>query len=1103
MTLESTNAWGAATLLRASAGTGKTHALVEHYVHLVQHEQLSPSQIVAITFTRKAAAELRRRIEVRLAQGVCSERQLVELAHAPIGNFHGLCLRWLDADGPLSEGGDVGDVLGEAEEDEALFVQSAHRAWFSTGSGLSEDVAYVAEACRIDDGLIGSMWTAICRAREEGRDIDVTLLGAPYDPVAVGTAAQQRLSLIRDSLAAACSSPGIFTTDVAKAAVAQVLAPPPPLQWQPGQAWAEQWRAIVKGIRLNTQMARVIDKESLAEAKQGIGHSEAEQHCAAVQERVARLLMAAWHTYVAQKAQRQVNDFSDLIAKVVSKLSCSAALHARMRQQIAAVLVDEAQDVSGLQRTLLHLLVGLAGPAQHSHGRARWFVVGDAKQCIYGFRGADAAMFERLRDDVEKRGGTQQALTHNYRSTPPMLADINALGLHLFGRAYASLSSPPKTPAPVAGLHSDSDSDAAAQGFFVTTAHDAADDEAPARTSVLAEARATARLARAKIEAGINPGDIAILCRALKSQAPTLLRVLAEEGVPVIAVGAGSLFANADVRQWLSWLAWLSCPRQELGLAVALRAPLLQISDDALMALFSPEARAAHATLALRHGDIEPWCAALPAPLRDTLRPGLAALAHKVPIGIAHLSRRSPAVAHEACLHLFETAAQAWQAPHSAQRLANQHRLQAMAERDEARGESSGKAWALRHYRRMQNDEFEAEAAPMARAQRAVTLSSVHRAKGLEWDHVILPLLSRSGNAQGLSLQYDAAVGIVFTPRSLSGPLRSQRFDEARARRAQAEQDEVRRLLYVAVTRARRRVDWVMAAVPSSLRHNFYEHLTALMQRCPERVRPAGIDIAATRAPAAPTSIRSAAPRLNLQPIDWHRPSRVRHSLPVTTLLRAGPRTTDDAAPTPAEAIAAQRTRLQRSAMGTAAHDALAALLGQRHAGRPPLARVVQASLAKHGLALGAAAQASMVAALERFLHSDIGRVLWAMPPGHLECEWPFSVPHVDSGGHTVVLEGKLDLLVQHEGVPWILDFKYGRAPPDPSRHQEQLRAYAWAVHHHFGFTGTTRCTLVYLLSRGAAQSVEYAFDVADLAVVDAHLAALAMPVAPKDKADN
>src|SRR6476619_4885813 len=86
-------------LLRASAGPGKTYQLVEAYVSLVLHEGLRPGEIVAITFTRKAAQELQQRIRDRLRKAGVAPALLTELSRAPISNFHGLALQQLRAFG--------------------------------------------------------------------------------------------------------------------------------------------------------------------------------------------------------------------------------------------------------------------------------------------------------------------------------------------------------------------------------------------------------------------------------------------------------------------------------------------------------------------------------------------------------------------------------------------------------------------------------------------------------------------------------------------------------------------------------------------------------------------------------------------------------------------------------------------------------------------------------------------------------------------------------------------------------------------------------------------------------------------------------------------
>ena len=178
-------ATGGHELVRASAGTGKTYHLVQTYVGFLRDARVAPSGIVAITFTRKAAAELRERIRARLGSLDMSAATMADLARAPINNFHGLALQLLQSFGPEHGFGGVASVLAGGGDDERLFREACEQAWFGDTAASHDAVKVLSSAFALDAGFPSALWLALSRAREDGVALEAHRLLRSYDAAAL------------------------------------------------------------------------------------------------------------------------------------------------------------------------------------------------------------------------------------------------------------------------------------------------------------------------------------------------------------------------------------------------------------------------------------------------------------------------------------------------------------------------------------------------------------------------------------------------------------------------------------------------------------------------------------------------------------------------------------------------------------------------------------------------------------------------------------------------------------------------------------------------------------------------------------------------------
>ncbi len=333
--------------------------------------------------------------------------------------------------------------------------------------------------------------------------------------------------------------------------------------------------------------------------------------------------------YAARKAARGWLDFDDLIARarvLLTDASVAQWVLFRLDGGIDHILVDEAQDTSPDQWQVIRSLAQefTAGKGARD-GNRTIFVVGDKKQSIYSFQGADLAAFDRMKDDFAQRlaqVGTRlqdRALEHSFRSSPAILhlVDQTFAGQGL-GGPVRHLAFHPDMPGRVdlwPAL-------AAAEGVPDTAWDDpvdlVADSDPPvllARQVAAAIAGIVARGERIMVAGtlrAVTPGDVLILVQRRGAMFTQVIRACKAAGLPVAGADRLKLTAELAVKDLVALLSFLATPEDDLSLAAALRSPLFGWTEDALFRLAHgrdghlwPALRAAEAdhpkTLAILH----------------------------------------------------------------------------------------------------------------------------------------------------------------------------------------------------------------------------------------------------------------------------------------------------------------------------------------------------------------------------------------------------------------------------------------------------------------------------------------------------------------------
>jgi ATP-dependent helicase/nuclease subunit A len=784
-------------LLTANAGSGKTSVMAERFVSAVREEGVEVTRILAITFTEKAAAELKERVRRRFdALGDAELARATEGAW--VSTIHGFCARLLRTH-PLAAGIDPRfAVLDENGARQLAF--GAFDAALDALADAHGDAALDLIAAYSPGDLRDAILALHGELRSRGQE------RPELPPVRPAELEPRRVALAIARGQAAAELAGARdgkTVDRARLAVAEcellleriAAAAPGALPPHPDEVAA---LALPRNGRALSGPGCEGYRDALAKYADGC----ADAHAVPVHALIDALLRDFTARYAAAKHAASAVDFEDLELRANRLLRDHDALRARYAERFVHVMVDEFQDTNPLQ---LELLERIAGESL--------FTVGDELQSIYGFRHADVELFRRRRKALAEHGGAASLAT-NFRSHAEILETLNVAFAPRFGQSFTPLvpgRSEPAEPDPLAPdgprvelLVVELKADWQSAGLV------AEGMAAPAPLWRMAEAKALAARVRALLDAGRAAGDVVLLLRATGDLA-VYERALTDLGVPTYVIGGRGYWSQQQVRDLVAYLAVLANPRDGVALQTFLASPLVGLSSDGLVQI------AAAARASRREGEPpDPWwvltagerllgeLAADDAERVGALRGWLAAERAAAP-------RHSLESLLDRVLARTGYDVELLRLPGGARRLANVRKLMRLAREHEAEHGRDLRGFVdlviqLGGGLDGRDEDRESEAPVEGEALDAVRLMTIHRAKGLEFPVVCVADLGRGSPSAGADLVRvgkDGRVGVKL--RALDGrrPRPAFAYEAIGEARARAEADEEARLFYVAMTRAR------------------------------------------------------------------------------------------------------------------------------------------------------------------------------------------------------------------------------------------------------------------------------------------------------------
>ncbi|MGE5559406.1 MAG: UvrD-helicase domain-containing protein [Bacillota bacterium] len=765
-------------IVSAGAGSGKTLVLVGRYLELLKQKKAKPGEIVAITYTRKAAQEMltRLRTEIESCHELTRDAYWLEIkeeiGRAPINTIHGFCASLLK-EFPVEAGVDPQFVVLEELERRLLLEKTV------------DDVL----AKRIDED--GSLMRFFFRDNLPvlcGDLLDRKLQwnDIPHEPAASMKAdLAGALSALVDSVENLLAQTNRLKKSPTRTAMEKL---------------ASKWPAYLSNLHeilmrdFAPELADILGELKLSRQCPGIVNSlirevrDQADHFLSVylariipglKRTILDLLQKIRDRFMAEKKCHGWLDFSDLLEHALIMLKKSPEVRRRLARKYGYFLVDEFQDTDETQKSFIDLLM------DSRYGQGRLFVVGDPKQSIYRFRGADVAVFNRMKEHIIANGGEYLTMNDNFRSCPALVKAYNSLFGGLFARKYDFEPMEIRRSGESAGC------------AVEYLEYDAEDKKARQRRAV--EANVIACRVREIVLKGLFPGanrnlswkDVVLLFSAMTNSS-VYEKAFRDGNIPFYVVNGRGFYKQEEIIDVCNLLRVLSNLHDNTALVGLLRSPMFAVDDQTLLKLsppawsFSELKTISGEQSGLDENQLILWQRAVR--ILDEL--------------VSLRDKLTPAQLLVEGLQRTEYFSYLAYQPHGDAALANLEKLFSLMRQFNRKGLLSLHELNLHLQELFWQENRESTAQLDTEKSDLVRFMTIHQAKGLEFPVVFLPDLYFQKRQKLSEIAWHDQYGLGLSLRWGDARYEEETYKAIKNRDLQEDLEENQRLLYVAMTRA-------------------------------------------------------------------------------------------------------------------------------------------------------------------------------------------------------------------------------------------------------------------------------------------------------------
>ena len=766
----------------AGAGSGKTRVLVERFLYIVEEGKASADAILAITFTRKAAKEMRERVRNTLYTDLLAaskekreflEKQLYLLDKAQISTIDSFCSKVL-RENPVEAGVDPQFQVREEyeiEEFKELTIEEFMKKAKEDGNKdlfmLLDNYGHRSVAFMLLELLPHLPVILACgdlKAPYTARIKNKTAI------VATALKILEQLIAAKDQLGPS-NQMAVTALEEQKIVIESGLA-------------NQQYDILQQLYKDSGLTARGKDKEIVNTFK------IAADDLAMLQwDTIGLRVISAWNNilhqlsiYFRQKSEAEEYYSFDLIAtKAIEVLTKYPFILEKYRKKYAYVMVDEFQDTNEVQKQLVYLLAGGNAEELKQH---RLFVVGDAKQSIYRFRGADVSVFKTVRDAIDATGGKNIVMADNFRSSPEILAVCNTLFKNLLG--------------------TDKTKDVAAQDLKAHTKNSAKpmlitiEAEKPSSNDARkAEATLLAQHIKKLVECDeeLSYNNVAILVPYI-NLAEGFALALKQVGIAYTIADGKGFYERQEIIDMVNLLGFLLNNKKDLLLAGILRSPYFGIDDDVLTRLFQDKGN-----LTLWEGLVAE-AGNKQSEFNEEQQELIRVVAAKLKILMQCAEYEGLPELMEQIFSLLKVEPLLLGQEFGREKAANVQKLRTLAV-NFAMEKAGTTADFLLRVQYLRDIEAREGAAQVQGSKDAVQIMTIHKSKGLEFPVVYLPALGSRGMGEKSNVRFISSIGLGIRVANAQGDLQETTvFKQVKAENDQLETSEKIRQLYVAMTRA-------------------------------------------------------------------------------------------------------------------------------------------------------------------------------------------------------------------------------------------------------------------------------------------------------------